>query len=609
MESPVIESCFTHNHSVNTMKKPLSTIKLFLLETNISQEIRPQITQSEYSIGVYKKKFNIPKNLHKFISQRWNLFKHQNPTIASNRSTIYLQSFSQNGKQDKVALAPFKFAQILGRDQESIKYGELSEALQLVALSSLCLVETSDNKLVFGLKSNMSSKLSAFSGYCSKKEINGGYVNIHKYLSRTLLNELNILQRNIETIKRIGQTYSPHIQDNNQKLNIRIVNNDFLIKLNISSQKLRKFFKPTFQFKKILFINNRPEIILSFVRKNQHQFSSHCIGAIYNYLVLMYPSVASQIFKLKTLKLYRTESIKKTTNSASSIYEAVRSKRWGLIGNSKIAQYSIAPTLWNNFFNITKTEMEHFVLATDNEEQVKKFILNFRKSPSFLGANIALPWKKIVYTLCDKIEPIAKHFEAVNTIIIRNKNIYGYNTDGIGLCNAILQVASLKNSRVLLIGCGGGAQTVPYHLFKNKISEIHIYDLDFSKTKELARKTKKLLPRKKINACKYFPECTEFDFVINATPCGMSNQDQFPFQKELISQFKKNCIFVEMVYNPLFTPFLIQARKKGHLIISGIEMLIHQAKKSYSYFSENKIPISYIQDLRKKLINHLERMK
>ena len=159
---------------------------------------------------------------------------------------------------------------------------------------------------------------------------------------------------------------------------------------------------------------------------------------------------------------------------ANRLDAAVISQRQlaGVIGDAP-SQYSKSPTLWNAAFHLLA--MNAIYLPFDVEERrLKDFASAIRDSERTLGINVTVPHKLRIMDYLDELDPGAARIQAVNTIV-REKNgrLVGYNTDGEGFAESILKlqpghaqpfVASLKGMNVLLLGAGGSARALAFHI-------------------------------------------------------------------------------------------------------------------------------------------------
>jgi dTDP-4-dehydrorhamnose reductase len=277
--------------------------RLIILDEGFKQEIKKDVPKSEYRIEIIKKKKDMPQFLENKVNLTWRKFEEKNKLIAKNNITYFFIS-KKSRDCDIVKENEFKYVQSFGKTKIFQKYADYAKNNSLVALSSICIIKTSDKKLIFGLKKNMSKKISGFSGYIQKKDVKMDNVDIWRYLSRTVKEELNLEEKNISRIYRIGKIYSPLILDKKGKLNNHVYNNVFVINLKISSKEILKNFKRNFQFDKLLVYDK--ESLLKRIKKDFPNFSIHCIGAIY-LLLIHY----KEYDKKKLLKLFHINHAEK----------------------------------------------------------------------------------------------------------------------------------------------------------------------------------------------------------------------------------------------------------------------------------------------------------
>lgn len=283
-------------------------------------------------------------------------------------------------------------------------------------------------------------------------------------------------------------------------------------------------------------------------------------------------------------------------------------KLWGLIGSSKIREYSVAPHMWKALFNRKGKEVDYFVLGDDKSSTISLEIQDYLKNPNFIGANIALPWKYLGYELCDYVEDIAGRMDTINTLIKGSSKIEGYNTDGIGITKAIIKLTEIKDKTVLILGSGSSSQTIPAHLAEEGVKKIYVNDIIETRAKRLSRKYSDKVNIKSITCKEIKKIISETDIVINTTPCGMYGfKKEFPIEQEIIDCAKQDCLFAEAVYNPIETPLLKYTKLKGHPICPGINMLVEQAAESYFLAFKERLDesdINFMKEVIKEVLKN-----
>ncbi|MDO8481477.1 MAG: shikimate dehydrogenase [bacterium] len=232
-----------------------------------------------------------------------------------------------------------------------------------------------------------------------------------------------------------------------------------------------------------------------------------------------------------------------------------------VIGNP--VTHSMSPLIHNAIY--AHESVDAVMLAFGNPS-IEKLVGAIRTLPVHLVA-ITMPHKQSVIPLLDSISDDAREIGSVNTILNRDGKLFGFNTDLTGIAASLKDVA-LKNKHVLIIGAGGVAQPIAYHLRKSG-AKIFCHNRDPKQTKALCKKFGGTEVDAKTMAS------MPFDVIINATPVGMPpNTDASPIEKSLI---RPNSFVFDVVYAPVETKLLRDAREQGARSISGLTMFVAQA--------------------------------
>lgn len=204
--------------------------------------------------------------------------------------------------------------------------------------------------------------------------------------------------------------------------------------------------------------------------------------------------------------------------------------------------------------------------------------LQLIKKCSFSGLSVTMPLKEKIFSLLDEADSFAHAIQTINTVKIIDSRLMGYNTDGTGCIQALLQHTNLSQKKILILGSGGASKAIGYEALKNQ-AEIYIYNRTYSKALELVN----LLRLPKNHALKSIDD-SSYDIVINAT----SSLDPFPSYA-----LKKDSFVMDLHTYPMMTPFLMKAQKMECHLIFGYEMFINQALSQFdlwfSYRLDQKI--------------------
>lgn len=219
---------------------------------------------------------------------------------------------------------------------------------------------------------------------------------------------------------------------------------------------------------------------------------------------------------------------------------------------------------------------------------------NFRDlffSLSLSGANITLPYKESLIKHCDEIRGIAKDIGAINTIIKEDSKLIGYNTDGMGFYQNIINE---KISNALIIGAGGSAKAIAIILkqnnIKTSITNRSQKNLEFFKNAGFETYLNNEIPNK------------NFDIIINAT--SSSIKKELPISKEKLQNlFINSKITFDLMYG-VKCEFLELAKQNNIKTINGAKMLLYQAIFASNLFLN--IPINEISKTMQKAYQIIE---
>ena len=243
-------------------------------------------------------------------------------------------------------------------------------------------------------------------------------------------------------------------------------------------------------------------------------------------------------------------------------------KNYKVIGNP--IDHSLSPDLHN--FWLKACNIDAFYDKEKLEKsQIKDFINTIRRD-QLAGANVTVPFKKIVIPYLDKLSSEAEKTQSVNTIVVENKKVIGHNTDVYGFFKAIKNLNfNIKNKKVYILGAGGVAPSIILALNKMEVSQITVSN----RTRQKAENLKNQFNNLKIVD---WGDLQDFDVIINATSLGLKNGQDFEFE---FLNTKSEAIFIDTIYNPLETKTLKYLRQEGRKVFNGLDMFIYQGQKSF----------------------------
>ena len=280
---------------------------------------------------------------------------------------------------------------------------------------------------------------------------------------------------------------------------------------------------------------------------------------------------------VRTLKdLYRIDQL----DQATRIY--------GVAGNP--IAHSLSPLMQNSAFHRERVNAVYLPLKTESAED----LVTLARQLPLSGISVTMPLKQKVLAHLANVDPLTARLGACNTIRTgADGKLYGFNTDVAGIVRPLEKRMSLRGARVLILGAGGAARAAVFGLVE-KGAHVSIWSRKEVSAKELAASAtapsdKSLLlnwgsattiTRQQIAA-------SEFDVLINATPCGMhGNSHPLPLETK---EWKARLVF-DLVYNPLDTPLLQAARARGAHTIQGIEMFVYQGARQFEIWTGKPAP-------------------
>jgi shikimate dehydrogenase len=205
---------------------------------------------------------------------------------------------------------------------------------------------------------------------------------------------------------------------------------------------------------------------------------------------------------------------------------------------------------------------------------LEKFFARIREG-EFVGCNITLPHKETALSFADLIEEPARISGSINTIYWQGNQLVGTSTDGVGFAENV--IATVNNftwdrQKVLVLGAGGSARAIVAELMRRGVEKVAVWNRTAQRAEALSQQLGEKVSAVGENAL--VDAARNADVIVNTTSAGFSGTPQLDFPFDEVSQKK---VVADIVYVPLVTPFLQQAKTRGHQIVPGLGMLLHQA--------------------------------
>ncbi|MFA5110310.1 MAG: shikimate dehydrogenase [Desulfobaccales bacterium] len=197
------------------------------------------------------------------------------------------------------------------------------------------------------------------------------------------------------------------------------------------------------------------------------------------------------------------------------------------------------------------------------------------------GVSVTIPFKEEIMPLLDEIDPQAAKIGAVNTVVNREGRLTGYNTDWLGAMTALTAKNSLSGQHVLILGAGGASRAIAFGII-NAGGRVSLTDVDQARAAALAKDVgAEAIAQDGLSGC-------AAAILVNASPVGMTpNVDGIPLSPDLLGRFR---LVMDIVYQPLETRLLREAKHRGAATIDGLRMLIHQATAQFKLWTGQEAP-------------------
>jgi shikimate dehydrogenase len=202
------------------------------------------------------------------------------------------------------------------------------------------------------------------------------------------------------------------------------------------------------------------------------------------------------------------------------------------------------------------------------------------------GASITIPFKETVMPLLDEVDANAAAIGAVNTIVNRDGLLTGYNTDGPGLARDLEEWTGIRDRTFVVLGAGGAARAAVFSIVRAGGEAIVV-----NRTVERARTLAEDL------GCRWALPAEigrlEADCLINTTPVGMFPEaDRTPLEDKHLVHFP---YVMDMIYNPVRTRLLGEAKAVGCAVRSGVRMFVHQGAEQIRLWMGMEPPREWMQ--------------
>lgn len=265
-----------------------------------------------------------------------------------------------------------------------------------------------------------------------------------------------------------------------------------------------------------------------------------------------------------------------------------RTQLYGVVGTH--SSMSLSPAMQNIAFHAKRVNALYLPCETGRLSD----FLKFARSLKFAGFSITMPFKRAIMKELAWMDPMAEQIGACNTVAIRHGKWMGWNTDSSAVTEVLTKRLRLPGSRILILGAGGAARAAAFAL-RAVNADVFVAARREAVARKLARSVgAEAVPWENADSL-------DVDAVINATPVGMApHADAHPID---LARLRTRVVF-DMVYFPVETRFLSEARGRGLVTISGLEMLVAQGARQFEIWTGQSAPRALMEQAVRQSLSH-----
>jgi shikimate dehydrogenase len=241
--------------------------------------------------------------------------------------------------------------------------------------------------------------------------------------------------------------------------------------------------------------------------------------------------------------------------------------------------HSLSPKLHG--FWLKKYNIDGEYTRREVKPEGLKAALELLAEQGFAGCNLTLPLKEHALSLMDELDDSCRAAGAVNTVVIRAGRKTGYNSDGFGFMESLkAQYPGWDGARVVILGAGGAARGIIAALNEAAVGRFVLVNRSREKAENIVRDLN-LDQATVINWEDRGASLKNATLLINCSSLGMAGGP--PLDLDL-SGLPKTAAVCDIVYRPLVTKLLAEAKRRGHPVVEGLPMLLHQGRLGFRHW-------------------------
>lgn len=266
--------------------------------------------------------------------------------------------------------------------------------------------------------------------------------------------------------------------------------------------------------------------------------------------------------------------------------------------------HSLSPAIHNAAFEALDLD---FIYVACQVEDVRGALAGMRALHNFRGMSVTIPHKTEAMKYVDEVNETDRSIGSINTIIKEDDKLVGLGTDGPGALKALVDAGvDLEGKNVLMLGSGGAARAIAFTLARQTaLGELRLLDVNEAMLAGLAADlragTSAPVETGVLSEDSLAAAMKKTDLIVHCTPIGMHPKEGASLVPPHL--FRTGQVVFDIVYTPLETRLLADARARGLKTISGVEMFINQAVLQFEKFTGVEAPAEV---MRQVVMEHLK---
>ena len=266
--------------------------------------------------------------------------------------------------------------------------------------------------------------------------------------------------------------------------------------------------------------------------------------------------------------------------------------------------HSLSPVFQQAALDALRLDVRYERWETPPDSLVER--LRSLRQPDVLGANVTVPHKEAVIPLLDAVDEWAQTVGAVNTIVNRDGLLTGYNTDSVGFLQGLTEAGfDPRGVSALLLGAGGAARGVALALAREGVASIAIANRTAERAQALAGLVARHGPRTEalpLGGAALREAALRSQLIVNTTTLGMLHSPGESASPLSPAWIPASALVYDLVYNPLETPLLREARRAGARTQGGLAMLLHQGAAAFVLWTGREAPVDVMRSVLRQVL-------